>query len=407
MTSKTNSFFSSQRLAQFDNLISKKYLDTKKLPGFITMIYRNDKIQHINVMGSMDVERARPMTEDTIFRIYSMTKPITSVAFMKLVERGQVYLDTEVSDLIPEWANLAVYEAGSRSLGEFKTHPAPRKMLVLDLLRHTSGLTYGFQAQTNVDAAYRELRIGDPSSPGGLSGMINDLSTLPLDYSPGDFWKYSISTHVLGYLIEKISGVTFPEFLQREIFEPIEMVDTGFWVPQEKKERLAACYGTDPKKGMILLDDPFVSSYLEKPLLASGGSGLVSTAKDYMRFCQMLLNKGSLAGNQILSRKTVELMTMNHLPDNKSVFEMSKSVYSEGAYPGLGFGLGFAVTTDVAKSLQPGSQGDFFWGGGASTYFWIDPIEDMIVLFMTQMLPSTTYDIRKDLRHWIYSAFGN
>ncbi|KHK49573.1 beta-lactamase [Ralstonia sp. A12] len=395
---------SSQRLKAFDAALNARYVASGHLPGAVTLVYRRGEVAHTNVVGSMDLERGKPMRDDAIFRIYSMTKPITSVAFMTLVEQGLVALDDPVSRFIPAWKQLGVAVAGARSLGGFHTRPVGREMLIVDLLRHTAGLSYFFQARTNVDAAYRELAIGEPNNPTGLNGMIESLSQLPLDYSPGEEWNYSVATHVLGYLIEQISGQSFADYLKAALFDPIRMPDTGFFVPDDKAERLCACYRPTPTGGLHLQDDPATSAFLQAPALASGGSGLVSTAHDYLRFCRMLLNGGTIDGRQILSPKTIELMTLNHLPGGKTLDQMSRSTFSEAVYPGLGFGLGFAVTQDVASTMMPGSVGDYFWGGGASTSFWIDPAEDLIVIFMTQLLPSTTYKVRRDLRHWIYGA---
>ncbi|MBV8159098.1 MAG: beta-lactamase family protein [Dyella sp.] len=395
---------SSQRLKAFDTALNARYVASGHLPGAVTLVYRRGELAHTNVVGSMDLERDKPMRDDAIFRIYSMTKPITSVAFMTLVEQGLVALDDPVSRFIPAWKQLGVAVAGARSLGGFHTRPVGREMLIVDLLRHTAGLSYFFQARTNVDAAYRELAIGEPNNPGGLNGMIESLSQLPLDYSPGEEWNYSVATHVLGYLIEQISGQSFADYLQTALLDPIGMPDTGFFVSDDKAERLCACYRPTPTGGLHLQDDPATSAFRQVPALASGGSGLVSTAHDYLRFCRMLLNGGTIDGRQILSPKTIALMTLNHLPGGKTLDQMSRSTFSEAVYPGLGFGLGFAVTQNVASTMMPGSVGDYFWGGGASTSFWIDPMEDLIVIFMTQLLPSTTYKVRRDLRHWIYGA---
>ena len=404
MTKVAHPGWSSQRLKAFDTRLNERYVASGRLPGAVTMIYRRGELAHVNVVGSMDVERAKPMREDAIFRIYSMTKPITSVAFMTLVEQGLVALDDPVSSVIPAWKDLGVAVAGARSLGGFQTRPVAREMRMVDLLRHTAGLSYFFQARTNVDAAYRELALGEPGHPGGLDGMIADLARLPLDYSPGDEWNYSVATHVLGYLVETISGQPFADYLKQALFDPVGMPDTGFFVPDDKADRLCACYRPNVDGGLALHDDPATSAFLQPPALASGGSGLVSTAGDYLRFCRMLLNGGSIDGHRVLSPKTVELMTINHLPGGKTLDQMSRSTFSEAVYPGLGFGLGFAVTQDLAATMQPGSIGDYFWGGGASTTFWIDPAEELAVVFMTQLLPSTTYRVRRDLRHWVYGA---
>jgi CubicO group peptidase (beta-lactamase class C family) len=274
-------------------------------------------------------------------------------------------------------------------------------MVVVDLLRHTSGLTYGFQQSTNVDAAYRKLEIGEWH--GTLDDMIRKLATVPLEFSPGTAWNYSVSTDVLGYLVGKLSGMPFPEFLRSRVLEPLGMKDTDFQVRRGSEPRFAACYVATPK-GMKLQDDPAKSPYLQPPTLFSGGGGMVGTAADYLRFCRMMLSGGSLDGVRLLGRKTVELMTLNHLPEGKDLPALSRSLFSEATYNGVGFGLGFAVTTDPARTLIPGSAGEFSWGGMASTAFFIDPAEDLIVIFMTQLMPSTTYPIRRELRTLVYSA---
>jgi CubicO group peptidase (beta-lactamase class C family) len=276
---------------------------------------------------------------------------------------------------------------------------------MVDLLRHTSGLTYGFQQTTNVDAGYRKLQVGERAAGETLDGMIAKLAGLPLEFSPGTAWNYSHSTDVLGYLVGKISGKPFEEFLRAHIFEPLGMNDSAFQVPAGKESRFAACYAVTPKNPMMLFDDPTRSPYLQPPSMVSGGGGAVSTASDYLRFCRMLLNRGTLDGVQILSPKTIELMTLNHLPDGKDLPALSRSLFSEVTYSGVGFGLGFAITLDTTKTMLPGSIGDYFWGGAASTYFWIDPREDLITIFMTQLMPSTTYALRRELRTLVYSAF--
>lgn len=394
---------SSARLQHLDRHIQQRYVDPGRLPCAMTLIERQGEPAHLSLQGHMDVERARPVTQDTIFRIYSMTKPITSVAVMMLVEEGSIALDDPVHRYIPQWRNLGVYEAGF--IGTFRTRPASRPMRIVDLLRHTAGLTYGFQQRTNVDAAYRKFGFGDRAAAGTLQEMIEGLGKIPLEASPGEVWNYSVSTDVLGYLVGKVSGLPFEEFLRQRIFTPLGMVDTDFHVPANKASRLAACYVATPDGRMKLQDDPQCSSYLKPPALISGGGGLVSTAADYLRFCRMLLNGGVLGEARLLSRKTLELMTANHLPGGKELPDLSISLFSEASYAGVGFGLGFAVTTDPARSLIAGSAGDFFWGGMASTYFWIDPREQLIVIFMTQLMQSTVYNLRRELRTLVYSAF--
>jgi CubicO group peptidase (beta-lactamase class C family) len=321
---------------------------------------------------------------------------------MMLVEQGLVALDDPVHRFIPEWKNLGVYQ--NRLGGSFKTTPPKRPMLMVDLLRHTSGLTYGFQERTAVDAAYRKHKIGEIEKHGTLDSMVADLATIPLEFSPGDAWNYSVSTDILGYLVGKISGTKFEEFLRTKIFEPLKMRDTGFSVPAKQVERFAACYAMTAQ-GRVRQDDPTTSPYLQPPSLVSGGGGLVSTMADYLRFCRMLINGGELDGARLLSPKTIQLMTMNHLPDSKDLSQMSVSLFSEANYAGIGFGLGFSVTTDPSRTLIPGTAGDYSWGGAASTYFWIDPKEELIAVFMTQLMPSTLYSVRREFRTLVYSAF--
>jgi len=395
---------SPDRLATLDHFVQSRYIDTGKLPGALILIARRGEVAHLSALGLCDVERKKPVREDTIFRLYSMTKPLTSVAFMMLVEQGLVALDDPVHRVIPEWKDLGVYQGGF--METYRTTPPARPMLMIDLLRHTSGLTYGFQQMSNVDAAYRKLKLGERNAGATLDNMIVQMAKLPLEFSPGTAWNYSHSTDVLGYLVGKISGKPFDQFLRENIFAPLGMNDTGFQVPESKQARFAACYAFTPKNPLLLFDDPAKSPYLQPPSMVSGGGGGVGTAGDYLRFCRMLLNGGTLDGVQILSPKTIALMTLNHLPDGKDLPALSRSLFSEVAYNGVGFGLGFAVTLDATRTMLPGSIGDYFWGGAASTYFWIDPKEELITVFMTQLMPSSTYAIRRELRTLVYSAFS-
>jgi len=389
-------------LARIDDHLKRQYVDAGRLAGTQLLVYRRGQIVHNAVQGFADLERKVAVQEDTIFRIYSMTKPITTVAFMMLVEEGRVALDEPVHKYIPEWAGLGVFQAGA--VPPFLTRPPARPMLVIDLLRHTSGLTYGFQQRTNVDAAYRAQKIGEVEKSGTLASMIADLAKIPLEFSPGDAWNYSVATDVVGYLVEKISGQPFEQFVQQRILDPLHMVDTGFHVPPEKAHRFAACYAADGRGGKTLQDDPATSSFLTPPSMVSGGGGLCSTAADYLTFCRALLNRGELGGVRLLGPKTLALMTSNHLPGGRDLTEMSKSMFSEASYAGIGFGLGFSVTMNPAKTMIPGSPGEYAWGGAASTAFWIDPAEELIAIFMTQLLPSSTYPIRRELRTMVYAA---
>ena len=394
---------SGPRLQHIDRFLQQKYLDTGKLPCALTLVERNGQVAHFSALGSMDVERNRPLQQDTIFRIYSMTKPLTSLALMMLVEEGRVSLDDPVHRYIPQWRDLGVYEGGF--IGGFRTKRTSAPMRVVDLMRHTSGLTYGFQQRTNVDAAYRKLHIGEIPTALSLEQMIDELAKVPLEFSPGSAWNYGVSTDVVGYLVGKISGQPFEQFLRSRILDPLGMSDTDFMVPAAKASRFAACYAATPKGGMALQDDPQTSFFLKPPTFVSGGGGLVSTAADYLRFCKMLLNGGALDGVRLVSPKTLELMSHNHLPGSKDLPDLAVSLFSEVTYAGVGFGLGFAVSVSPARGLLPGSPGDISWGGLASTYFWVDPREQLIVIFMTQLTPSATYPIRRELRTLVYSAF--
>jgi len=394
---------SSSRLEAIDKFVQRKYVEPGRMPCGQVLVWRRGETAHFSSFGMADVERKTPLKDDTIFRIYSMTKPITSVAFMQLVEQGLVALDDPVHKFIPAWKDLGVYQAGF--METFRTKRPDRPMLMVDLLRHTSGLTYGFQQSTNVDAAYRKFKLGEIEKHGTLDYMVEKLATLPLEFSPGAAFNYSVSTDILGYLVGKITGQKFEDYLRAKIFKPLGMVDTDFYVHAGKESRLAACYAATPKGTMDLQDDPTKSPYLEAPDFVSGGGGLVSTASDYLKFCRMLINGGTFEGTQILSPKTIELMTMNHLPDGKDLPALSRSLFSEAMYNGIGFGLGFSVTMDPAKTLIPGSAGEYSWGGAASTSFWIDPKEELITIFLTQLLPSSAYPIRRELRTMVYSAF--
>jgi CubicO group peptidase (beta-lactamase class C family) len=390
--------------AAFDRIedhLKRRYVDAGRFPGTQLLVYRRGKVVHSAVQGFADVERKAPIKDDTIFRIYSMTKPITSIAFMMLFEEGRVALDEPVHKYIPEWKDLGVFQAGTAPA--FLTRPPSRPMLIVDLLRHTSGLTYGFQQRSNVDAAYREMKIGEVEKAGTLDSMISDLAKIPLEFSPGEAWNYSVATDVIGYLIGKISGKPFEQFLKERIFDPLGMNDTDFFVPAAKAHRLAACYSAE-KGGITLQDDPTTSSFLAPPSLISGGGGLCSTAADYLTFCRALLNRGELGGVRLIGPKTLALMTSNHLPGGRDLPAMSRSLFSEATYNGIGFGLGFSVTMNPALTLIPGSAGEYSWGGAATTSFWIDPAEELIAIFMTQVLPSSAYPVRRELRTMVYAA---
>ena len=402
--------FSASRLARLDDIMRHRYVDTGRLPGILTMICRRGSVAHLGMAGHIDLERRKPMREDAIFRIYSMSKPITAVALMMLVEQGMLGLDDDVATHIPAWKDLGVYATGMANLlggpTSFITTAPQRPMKVIDLATHTSGLTYGFLNRTSVDAAYRNLGVAAFGTEGGLDAMIDQLATLPLEFSPGTQWNYSVAIDVLGYLIQKLSGQSFGEFLRTRLFEPLGMTDTAFFCPEEKRDRFTCCYMPGDAGGLKLQDDAAASMFAAPPKLESGGGGLVSTAHDYMRFCRMMLNGGTLDGVQILSPKTVALFSLNHLPDNQELADMAPpGNFSESGYTGVGFSLGCGVNIDVARTRLPGTLGEFFWGGAASTAFWIDPKEQLAVVFMTQVLGSDVrLTLRRDLRTLVYSA---
>jgi CubicO group peptidase (beta-lactamase class C family) len=402
---------SSERLARLDRLMASRYVDGGHLPGLITQIYRAGELVHTGIAGMMDIERGLPMREDAIFRIYSMSKPITAVALMMLVEEGLIGLDDAVHTYIPSWKDLGVYASGVATLlanqpPTFLTTRPERKMKVVDLVTHTAGLTYGFLMRTSVDAAYRKLKINDFQTPGGLETMIDQLATLPLEFSPGTAWNYSVSIDVMGYLVQKLSGVSFGEFLRTRLFEPLGMTDTGFFCPPEKLDRFTSCYQPAKGGGLALQDDARNSPYAAPPLLESGGGGLVSTTHDYMRFCKMMLHGGALDGVRILSPKTVELFSLNHLDGGRELAQMAPpGAFSESGYNGIGFSIGCGVNIDVARTRLPGTEGEYFWGGAAATAFWIDPMEELTVVFMTQVMGSDArLTLRRDLRTLVYSA---
>ena len=412
MTKPKSVGFSGHRLARLDEVMKRRYVDGGLLPGLLTQIWRGGELVHTGASGQMDIERGRPMSDDAIFRIYSMTKPITAVALMMLVEEGLLGLDDAVATHIPSFKNLGVYASGMPTLlanqpSAFITTRPERPMKVVDLVTHTSGLTYGFLMRTAVDAAYRKLKVNDFQTPGGLDTFIEQLSTLPLEFSPGAAWNYSVSIDVMGFLVQKLSGMSFGEFLKTRLFDPLGMEDTGFFVPPEKLNRFTSCYQPGPGgAGLKVQDDALASTYARPPALESGGGGLVSTLSDYMRFCRMMLNGGELDGERILSPKTVAQFSLNYLPDGQELAQMAPpGAFSESSYDGIGFSIGCGVNVDVARTRLPGSEGEFHWGGAASTAFWIDPQEDLAVVFMTQVMGTDArLTLRRDLRTLVYSA---
>ena len=394
--------FDASRLAAIDTLLQTRYVDSGKLPNAQLLIARDGEIVHFSNAGAAR-EGGKAVDESSLFRIASMTKPITSVAFMMLVEQGLVAVDTPVHHVLPEFKDIAVYNGGGGGV-PFVTKPTAEPMRMVDLLRHTSGLTYSFQNRSNVDAAYREGKIESWHGGHDLDGFIGALAKIPLEFSPGTAWNYSVATDVLGAVVQRVSGLPLDQFFKARIFAPLKMKDTFFQVPKGKLDRLTDCYTLLPGKGRVMYDRGAESAWSRVPKLLSGGGGLVSTAFDYHRFNTMLLNGGELDGARILGRKTLDLMTQNHLPGKSDLATMSKSLFSEASNAGTGFGLGFAITDDVAKTMVPGSKGEFYWGGMFSTAFFVDPVERVSMVFMTQLSPSSVYPIRRELKTMIYAA---
>jgi CubicO group peptidase (beta-lactamase class C family) len=354
------------------------YVDQGKLAGLITAVARHGEVAHFECFGMMDIEAAKPMRPDTIFRIYSMTKPITCAAFMMLLEEGGVLLHDPVSRFIPDFADLKVFV--ERTEAGITYTDTVREITVRDLLTHTSGLGYGLFEDSPVEDLYRAEQFFQLVLQPTLPEMIHKLAGLPLAHQPGTCWRYSMAHDVIGYLVELIAEMPFDEFLQVRLLGPLGMRDTGFFVPREKHDRLSAAYQRADAGELAPLDPPASSPFSNPDNTPSGGGGLVSTTGDYLRFAQMMLNRGELDGVRLLSRKTVELMTMNHLAEGLLPYRLGTELR-----PGMGYGLGLGVRMDVAQSGLLGSRGAYSWGGAAGTYFWVDPKEALIGLLLRQL----------------------
>ena len=389
--------FSSQRLNRVNKMM-QGYIDDGKLASGLTMLARRGETFHFEPYGVLDLESGTPVERDTLFRIYSMTKPITSAAVMMLYEEGHFSLDDPVGKFIPELASMKVYDG----MGETGMRLVDQKqpITIRHLLTHTSGLSYGFHQDSPIEEMYREANITDPDST--LKEMAEKLGRLPLVTQPGAKWRYSNATDVLGYLVEVVSGVPFDRYLQDNILDPLGMQDTSFYVAEENLDRLATVYGASPNGKIVPLDNEMVNRQRRPHTLFSGGGGLVSTGSDYMRFCQMLLNGGVLDDERLLAPKTVEMMRSNHLTDDLKPFAVGQSNASDTK--GCGFGLGFRVVMDIAQHGIIGSNGIYSWGGAASTVFWIDPQEDLVAILLTQFMPSSYYPLRREFQIATYQA---
>jgi len=388
---------STERLAQLRSGM-KELVDQGRLAGVVTMVSRHGKVVEFDATGKRDIAANAPMQKDSIFRIYSMSKPITGVAMMMLFEEGKWQLNDPVAKYIPEFAKLKVYstEANNNVVMKDQVHPVTMR----ELMSHSGGFTYGFFSGTAVDKLQLEADLLNPNNT--LDEFIKRVAKLPLNSQPGTEWHYSISVDIQGYIVQKLSGMPFEEFLEKRIFKPLGMVDTAFYVPKEKLNRFAEFYSYDKdgKLQVVGVKDGLNHDFAAKPALSSGGGGLVSTATDYMRFCQMLLNGGQLDGVRILSPLSVELMHTNVLAPSVPILA-----------PGAGFGLDFAIYTDPVAAGGYYGKGSYWWGGAAGTWFWIDPVNDLIVLGMIQQAAGTGAaaaggipDVRGLSHAWTYQA---
>ena len=382
--------------------VGRRYVDEAKIPCSVVQVADASGPVYTDAYGWADVEDQAPITVDSIFRIYSMTKPITSIVLMQLFEEGALLLEDPVEKFLPEFANPTVMVGGNDVSPV--TRPAARSITIRDLLSHCSGLTYGFLRQGPVDARYRAEGLGDINAPDySLREGMKSLAKQPLLFDPGTAWNYSMSTDVCGAVIEAITGSTLAQAFAERVFDPLSMLNTGFSVPSTEAERFTSLYA--PISGsMTRIDRAGSSAYLEPPAFLSGGGGLVSTLGDYQKFASMLLAGGVGDGNRLIGRRTLEYMASNHLPGGRLLNELGQSVFAEVAMDGMGFGLGFSVVQDPAANGSLCSIGEFAWGGAASTAFWIDPVEEITTVFMTQLLPSSYYPLRRQLRAAVYQA---
>jgi CubicO group peptidase (beta-lactamase class C family) len=392
--------FAAERLERIDAHYNR-YVEDGKLPGWALVIARDGKIAHLGLGGLRDVQTNAPTTVDTVYRIYSMTKPITSVAAMMLYEQGAFELTDPIARYLPEFADARVYVGGS----DLKpvTVPATEPIRVWHLLTHTSGLTYGFLHANPVDAMYRSAGY-EWSAPASvdLAGAVETFASLPLLFQPGAEWNYSVSTDVLGRLLEVIAGKPLDQVFAELVLDPLGLSETSFAVPPSRQDRLAALYLPTPRGGLTRNDA--MGNAILGPTWLSGGGGLSSTLADYHRFTQFLLGRGELDGVRLLGDRTFGYMARNQLPGGADLVRYGRPLYAEVPFHGVGFGLGFSVTIDPVATRTLGSAGEIAWGGAASTAFWVDAAERLTVVFMTQLLPSSTYPLRSQLRQLVYSA---
>ena len=390
------------RLKNIDKHFNR-YVDEGRLAGYAVAVARHGKVAHFGMYGHKDSETSAPITDDTMYRIYSMTKPITSIALMMLVERGLLQLTDPVSKFIPSFGETRVWNTGTvlKPLTNALTEP----IRIWHLLTHTAGMTYGWMYSDLVDDMYRRAGFeAGVAYKDSLEVVCDKYAALPLLFQPGSSWNYSVATDIVGRVIEVVGKMPLDEFFDKNIFQPLEMHDTGFWVPEEKHERDASLYRYDETNHKKAKISGFANSALDKPEFLSGGGGLISTADDYFKFIRMLEGRGKSGDVQLLSPSTFEMMVMNHLPNNADISTFGRPLGEEIFYDGLGFGLGFGVVVDQAKTRVACPNGTFSWGGMASTAFWVDPVNEISAMFFTQLIPSSTYPIRQYLRSLVYAA---
>ena len=393
--------FDNERLERIGAFLEENYVAPGRLPNAEIIVARDGQPVYRAKCGSLGAERGE-LPDNALFRIASMTKPVTSIAFMQLVEQCKVALDDPVTRVLPEFESLGVYAGGGGAIPFMPGKPA-RPIRFVDLLTHMSGLTYGLQNRTNVDAAYREAKLDLPRDLTSDDYMAK-LAKIPLQHAPGERWNYSVATDVLGVAVERISGQRLGDYFRDHILGPLGMDETGFDLDEDKRGRLVDSYAYVPGAAPLRIESGKDSAHFTPAGFHSGGGGLVGTIEDYHRFCAMLVGRGALDGVQIIAPKTLDLMTANHLPGGADLTEMSDALFSEASNAGTGFGLGFAVVTDPPRTLMPASKGEFYWGGAYSTAFFVDPLEGISMVFMTQLYPSTVYPIRRQLKTLIYSA---
>ena len=390
------------RLKNIDKHFNR-YVDEGRLAGYAVAVARHGKVAHFGMYGHKDSETSAPITDDTMYRIYSMTKPITSIALMMLVERGLLQLTDPVSKFIPSFGETRVWNTGTvlKPLTNALTEP----IRIWHLLTHTAGMTYGWMYSDLVDDMYRRAGFeAGVAYKDSLEVVCDKYAALPLVFQPGSSWNYSVATDIVGRVIEVVGKMPLDEFFDKNIFQPLEMHDTGFWVPEEKHERVASLYRYDETNHKKAKISGFANSGLDKPEFLSGGGGLISTADDYFKFIRMLEGRGKSGNARLLSPSTFEMMVMNHLPNNADISTFGRPLGEEIFYDGLGFGLGFGVVVDQAKTRVACPNGTFSWGGMASTAFWVDPVNEISAMFFTQLIPSGVYPIRQYLRSLVYAS---